>query len=79
MSGLTKLESAQLRTVQETEGWSVLERKLKERIQQILGAPIMGVDAFQELRELHRKQGAVDALRQFFEDVEQQAFDDEQQ
>ena len=78
MAQLTKLEIAQLKKLQEDVGWDVLERFVEKRIASLnaRAAEVLGKDAFEELRVVHKCQGAVEEIRKLFQDIERQAFDD---
>lgn len=77
MATITKAEASALRSLQNEAGWNIVMKLLGARIDE-LGARangITGSSAFEELQALHKCQGGVAELKQFFEDMEHGAFE----
>lgn len=76
MATLNKTEASMLRNIQQDAGWEVVLRTLKQRLDE-LGERAGSVQAeteFLTLRTLHKTQGGIEELKQFFEDLERGAF-----
>lgn len=73
-----KRDIAALKRLQNDETWPVVMRMLNKRLIS-LGEidKIVGQDAYQELKQLHKRIGGVEELKRFFNDLERGAFDDE--
>jgi hypothetical protein len=67
-------EIAMLRRIQQEDVWGLISRLLNERIGQIKDEEVVGNTDFETLRMLHKNQGKVEGLAQFFEDLEKGAF-----
>jgi hypothetical protein len=77
MVKITKTEASMIRSIHTEPGWNVIVRMLGQRIEE-LGAragSVQGETEFQTLRALHRAQGGIEELKQFFEDLERGAFE----
>lgn len=64
-----------LKTLAKMEEWNVLVLFLGEYIEKLNEKEIVGTNAFEELRSLHKRQGGVEELKNFFDIIERQAFE----
>jgi hypothetical protein len=76
MAIIDKHQGALFKRLMQEEGWAVLEQALANRIARLQAQPISGTTAFESLRALHTRDGKVEGLREFFDDIEKMAFDD---
>ncbi len=75
MAQLDKGQLALLKRIQQEDGWDVIMRALQQHIDDLRAQEITGNNEFETLRALHKNQGKVDGLLEFFEKVEKQSFD----
>ena len=68
-------EKATLKRLQDDQAWDIVVRLLGEQIDEWRAEQISGQDAFQELRMMHRIQGKVDGLKEFFDKLEKKSFE----
>ena len=73
---LDKGQAALLKRLMQDDGWDVLKIVLNNRLLRLSSEPITGSSAFEELRALHKKQGKLEGLVEFFDDTEKMAFDE---
>ncbi len=66
-------ERAMLKRLIQDDAWNVLMEQLQKRLDELNAEPITGQNAFEELRSLHMKQGRIDGIKQFFDDIERLA------
>lgn len=71
MIKLNKQEAAALTNLVRGDAWDVLQRVFEGRVREIQGEEVNGIDAFQTLRMLHKNQGKVEGLVEFFNELEQ--------
>ena len=76
MAKIEKSQASALKRLMQDDGWSVLEQALENRIKTLQEEEITGNDAFETLRALHKQQGKVEGLKDFFESVERLVFDE---
>lgn len=72
---ITKTEGSQIRAVMKEVGWDVIMRLLGDEITVIDGEDIGGNNEFETLRLLHRNEGRVQGLKEFFDKLEHGAID----
>ncbi len=75
MSGLNKAQHAQVRSLMKDERWDALIKFSGMKLDQWREQKISGNDAFQELRALHTRDGKVEGLLEFLDQLERNAFD----
>lgn len=71
---LDKGQERTLKQLVKEDAWDVLILAMGIFIDRVNATPASGTDAFQTLRDLHIKQGKVDGLREFFDDIEKLNF-----
>lgn len=76
MSNLTKAERAQIKSLMKEDRWNAVTRFVSLKLDQWRAQSVRGASAFEELRALHLRDGAVEGLTEFFDQLERQAFDD---
>lgn len=69
---LNKAEASLIQGLMRERGWDILTRVLAEYVDG-LRAPVTGNSAFEELRALHKQQGAIEGLQDFFSALESKA------
>lgn len=68
---ITKLQQNQIRKmIQSDDGWDALELALADYIDRLNAATVSGANAFETLRDVHRREGGVEHLKAFFNQVE---------
>ena len=72
---LNKGEKAALKRLQDDQAWDIVVKLLSEQIDEWRAEQTSGQDAFQELRMLHKMQGKVDGLKEFFDKLERRSFE----
>lgn len=70
-----KLQLARLKKLVTSDEYDVLISILEQYIAHRLSEPIVGENAFQELRAVHKQQGGVEALKEFFDRIEKADFE----
>lgn len=70
MAILNKSDSAQIFSLMEHKGWGVLTKLVAMTVNDLNARKAAGTNEFEVLRSLHIKEGRVDALKEFFNDVE---------
>lgn len=70
-----KLELARLKKFVTSDEYDVVMVILAKYIQELQAEPVTGESAFEELRGLHKQQGGVDALKDFFNRIEKAEFE----
>lgn len=76
MAKIDKVQVSALKRLMTTPGWDVLEQILATRVSKLKGQEVNGSNEFETLRMLHKNQGKVEGLVEFFNDLETQSFDD---
>lgn len=76
MAKIDKAQRSALKRLMTSPGWDVLEQALANRLATLRKEPIVGGTAHEELRMLHKQQGKIEGLVEFFDDVEKQVLDD---
>lgn len=76
MAKIDKTQAAALKRLMATDAWSVLEQALDNRLMKLKKEEVNGSNEFETLRMLHKVQGKIEGLVEFFDDVEKLAFDD---
>ena len=76
MAKIDKAQAGAVKRLMQSDGWSVIETALANRVSRLKAEEVNGSDSFETLRMLHKKQGKIEGLVEFFEDLEKQAFDD---
>lgn len=76
MASLNKSEASAIKSLQREAGWEALVKLLGEHVESLRAEPITGSNAFEELRSLHTKQGKIDGLLEFFDIIDQKAYND---
>lgn len=61
---------AKLKNLMTTESWDILIKLMNRRVGELHRESITGRDAFETLRALHMKEGRIDGLLKFFDDLE---------
>ena len=72
---IDKGQQARIKDLLRHDGWDALTLFLLERISKIQGEEVTGNNDFETLRALHKNQGKVEGLKDFFNDVERMSFD----
>jgi hypothetical protein len=70
-----KQQISRLKQLVQDDGWDVLRAILAQHIVELDQQEITGNNEFETLRELHKKQGKVEGLAEFFDKVEKLDFD----
>lgn len=73
---LNKQQKAQIKSIQQDARWDAVVRFLALKLAQWREEGINGQTAFEELRALHKRDGKVEGITEFFDQMEQQAFED---
>lgn len=73
---LNKAQQAQIRSLMKDDRWDAIVRFFGLKIEQWKGEKVNGDSAFQELRALHTRDGKVEGLTEFFDQMERQAFEE---
>ncbi len=73
---LTQTERKIVKIMAKHENWNVLMKFVMEEIEKIQAEEIVGQTAFDTLRMLHKNQGKVEGIKEVFDKLERQAFDD---
>lgn len=76
MAKIDKVQSSALKRLMESDAWKVVEQALANRVEKLRGEEVSGTNEFETLRMLHKNQGKVEGLVEFFNDLERQVFDD---
>jgi hypothetical protein len=74
MGTMNKASASILQSLMREQGWDLVIKCLAEYMDE-LKEPVTGNSAFEELRALHKQQGGIEALREFFDRLESKAFD----
>ena len=74
-TNMGRAETVAIKRMMEDDAWDVLMQILARRLERLRGEPITGQNAFEELRMLHVRQGKIDGLVEFFDDIEKLSFD----
>lgn len=61
---------AKVRTLMMTDEWDALMRLVNRRVVNLSREPVTGRDAFETLRALHTREGRIDGLLKFFDDLD---------
>lgn len=61
---------AKLKNLMTTDTWDILIKMLNRRVAELYQDPITGRDSFETLRALHMREGRIDGLLKFFDDLE---------
>ena len=72
---LNKLQKSQIKAWMQEESYGAVNQFLGERLNEIGNQEITGSNEFETLKALHQKQGSIQALRDFFNDLDKQAYD----
>lgn len=72
---INKAEASQIKQLMNENGWEILTRYLAEYIEKKNSEKITGQNEFETLRTLHERQGCVDGLTDFFEQLDKKAFE----
>lgn len=75
MEGLTSIEQKRLKSLLKGEVWDLVMKFAGLKIKQWQADAVSGENAFQELRALHKRDGKVDGLNEFLEQLEKQQFE----
>jgi len=75
MTQLNKLQKAQIKQWLNEDSYQAVFQFFSNRIQELESQEITGNNEFETLRELHKKQGAVEALKNFFNDLDKQGYE----
>lgn len=73
--GLNKAQRAQIKSIMKDERWDSVMRFVALKLDQWRSQPIVGQNAFEELRALHRRDGMVEGINEVFDQMEKQAFE----
>ena len=73
---IDKNQGAAVKRLMQTDAWAIVEQALANRVARLRAGEINGSDAFETLRMLHKQQGKIEGLVEFFDDLERQAFDE---
>lgn len=76
MAKLDKAQVGALKRLMQNDAWDVLTQAYENRVKRLQSEPTVGQNAFEELRMLHKQQGKIEGLVEFFSDIEKMAFDD---
>lgn len=71
MSKLNKIDSGAVLALMEHKGWETLLKLVALTINELNSRPVTGTNEFETLRSLHVMEGKVEALEQFFNELEQ--------
>ena len=72
---LNKAEQSQVRSLMKEDRWDIVIKFLGEKLDQWRSEKIVGQNAFESLRMLHTRDGKVEGVNEFFEQLERGAFD----
>ncbi len=75
MAPLNKLQKSQIKAWMQEESYTAVFQFFTNRINQIRAEEITGNSEFETLRALHMKQGREQALLEFFNDLDKQAYE----
>lgn len=64
---LTPPQKAVIRALMDSPGWEFLESMRDEYIHELKNVRPSGSTAFEELRDLHKREGKIDAMEEFFD------------
>jgi hypothetical protein len=70
MAKLNKTESSQLLAMMERPGWAALIKLVAMTVDDLNGREVSGQNEFETLRFVFTRQGKVDALKEFFNGIE---------
>lgn len=66
----SKAEASAIRTIMQGAGWEVIVKLHGEKIEKLRAEKVTGTNEFETLRALHIREGKVEALTEFFEELE---------
>lgn len=72
---LTKAQQGQIRSLMKENGWEAVTRFVALKLDQWRAEAVTGQNAFEELRTLHKRDGKVEGLLEFMDQLERQAFE----
>ena len=75
MTKLNKLQCSQIKGWMQEESYNAVFQFFQNRLEEIRSQEITGNTEFETLRALHKKQGREEALLEFFNDLDKQAYD----
>ncbi|MES2216639.1 MAG: hypothetical protein V4481_05090 [Patescibacteria group bacterium] len=70
MAKLNKSESGAVFAIMDKPGWAALMKLVAMTINDLNARSVPGTNAFETLRSLHIREGKVDALKEFFNGIE---------
>jgi hypothetical protein len=71
---INALQKSQIKGWLNEESYSAVYQLLQNKLEQIRDTDITGQNAFEELRMLHYNKGRMDALKEFFEDLDKTGY-----
>lgn len=75
MDTLNKKEQAMIKSLMKDDRWNAVTKFIVLKLKQWNEQEINGTSAFQELRALHTRDGKVTGIKEFFDQLEQQAYE----
>ena len=76
MAKIDKVQAQAIKRLMQDDAWTVVEIALENRLRRLRDQEVTGNNEFETLRALHKQQGKVEGLAEFFEDLEKQVFDE---
>lgn len=70
-----KQDIAQIKSLMRDDGWEALERIREKWVTEMRAKAYTGQNAFETLRELHARQGAIEGVRAFFDHLDSIVFE----
>lgn len=71
MAKLSRSESAAVMSLMSNKGWEFLMKLMHMTVDDLNGREVSGQNEFETLRFVFTRQGKVDALKEFFEGIEE--------
>lgn len=72
---LDKLQKSKLKNLMSGDDWDLIELLVARKVAELNAQPITGTNAFETLRALHIKEGKVQSLQLFLDELEQVVLD----
>jgi len=76
MASLTKAQQAQARSLMKDARWDAILRFSALKLEQWRSESVTGTSAFEELRAMHKRDGKIEGLVEFLDQIERQAFEE---
>ena len=72
---LTKTEKAVIKGLLKMDAWNAVMTFVGLKLEQWGEQPIVGDNAFEELRALHKRDGGIEKVKELFDQLERQALE----